>query len=267
MKETIVSYAVARDRNICQTCLNDMKYGLPVGVRDSLLAQAERQVALPTSDVGTRYHYQQLAGGGGGGELVGSETFALDVMNQGPARQLDIFARAQQAVEARSKTAFRNLPKLCSFWVLGGCTRVLKKSCPFRPCCGTFAFPEIAGGATRALCQKLIEMLNAEGPAEVQKKLDAETKEAFSHSKKGNKDEAIRKRVSGEDDLSRKYLGKMKSMHMELALPEDPSIATLWLGNVEQDISEGDIRDAIYQHGQVQGIHGKAMKLLLRCVC
>ena len=33
-KETIISYAVAKERNICQTCLNDMKYGLPVGVRD-----------------------------------------------------------------------------------------------------------------------------------------------------------------------------------------------------------------------------------------
>ena len=35
-KETMVSYVVAAERNICQTCLLDMKYGLPVG-RDHLI--------------------------------------------------------------------------------------------------------------------------------------------------------------------------------------------------------------------------------------
>ena len=29
---------------------------------------------------------------------------------------------------------------------------------------------------------------------------------------KGNRDDAIRKRVTGEDDLTKKYLGRMKSM-------------------------------------------------------
>ena len=30
-KQTIISYKVAKERNICQTCLNDMKYGVPAG--------------------------------------------------------------------------------------------------------------------------------------------------------------------------------------------------------------------------------------------
>jgi hypothetical protein len=36
-----------------------MKYGLPVGVRDALLAQPDNQIALPMSDVGQRYFYEQ----------------------------------------------------------------------------------------------------------------------------------------------------------------------------------------------------------------
>ena len=32
-----MSIEVAKSRNICQACLNDMQYGLPVGVRDKLL--------------------------------------------------------------------------------------------------------------------------------------------------------------------------------------------------------------------------------------
>ena len=42
---------------------------------------------------------------------------------------------------------------------------------------------------------------------------------------------------------------------MELQPPDDPTIATLWLGNVEADISEGDLREVIYPYGHIQNIH------------
>ena len=42
---------------------------------------------------------------------------------------------------------------------------------------------------------------------------------------------------------------------MELQPPEDPTIATLWLGNVEADISEGDLREVIYPYGHIQKIN------------
>lgn len=210
-KETIISYAVAKERNICQTCLNDMKYGLPVGVRDRLLSQPDNQMTLPQSDVGQRYFYEQQAQLAGSGEGSITASFSTDVANLAPSRTLDKFARAKQVIEARSKTAFRNLPKLCSFWLNGTCSRVLRKTCPFRPCCGAFAFPEIAG-SDKEICQKLIKSLEDEGPAAVMKSMDSATKDAIRESLKGNREEAIRKRVSGEDDLAKKYLGNMQSM-------------------------------------------------------
>lgn len=208
------SIAVAKERNICQTCLNDMKFGLPVGVRDSILKQDEEstQLTLPRSNVGQQYFYEQQAQltAGTGSE---STNMALEVANIAPTRQLDTFSRMMQASEGKSKVAFRNLPKLCSFWLNGTCTRVLRKTCPFRPCCGTYLFPEIAGSAaTKKLSDQLIEALNKDGPAAVQKSIDAETKSAIQQALKGNRDDAIRKRVSGEDDLSKKYLGRMKAM-------------------------------------------------------
>lgn len=42
---------------------------------------------------------------------------------------------------------------------------------------------------------------------------------------------------------------------MELAPPDDPTVATLWLGNVEADISEGDLREVMYPYGHIQNIH------------
>eukprot|EP00596_Hydrurales_sp_CCMP1899_P004089 CAMPEP_0119044746 /NCGR_PEP_ID=MMETSP1177-20130426/34176_1 /TAXON_ID=2985 /ORGANISM="Ochromonas sp, Strain CCMP1899" /LENGTH=463 /DNA_ID=CAMNT_0007015343 /DNA_START=181 /DNA_END=1572 /DNA_ORIENTATION=- len=250
-KETIISFAVAKERNICQTCLNDMKYGLPVGVRDALLAQPDNQIALPMSDVGQRYFYEQQAQHAADGQ---SENFSTEMSNMAPSRTLDKFSRAKQVIEAKSKTAFRNLPKMCSFWFNGTCTRVLKKTCPFRPCCGAFAFPEIAG-TNKEICNQLVADLERDGPAVVMKTMDQPTKDAIRESLKGNREEAIRKRVSGtDDDLSNKYLGNMKTMHLELTPPEDPSCTTLWFGNVEPDISEGDLREVIYPYGHIQGI-------------
>ena len=206
------SISVAKERNICQTCLNDMKFGLPVGVRDSILKQEEStQIALPRSNVGQKYFYEQqaqIAESSGGLKsrnipCINILTTCMDIVcmisidtgtditselaNVAPTRQLDKFSRMMQVSEAKSKVAFRNLPKLCSFWLNGTCTRVLRKTCPFRPCCGIYMFPEIAGGGaeSKKLSDNLIEMLNKDGPAAVQKKIDPETKNAIQQVRSG----------------------------------------------------------------------------------
>lgn len=53
-KETIVCAAVAREKNICQSCLNDLEYGVPFNVRDHVMnAIGEEQV--PGSDVNREF--------------------------------------------------------------------------------------------------------------------------------------------------------------------------------------------------------------------
>lgn len=60
--------------------------------------------------------------------------------------------------------------------------------------------------------QELIKNLTDNGPDAVQRNLSQDIKNAFRESLKGNKDNAIKKRVHGEDELSSRYLGMMKSM-------------------------------------------------------
>mmetsp|Transcript_15645 Transcript_15645/g.15765 ORF Transcript_15645/g.15765 Transcript_15645/m.15765 type:complete len:473 (+) Transcript_15645:136-1554(+) len=251
-KETIVSYVVAKERNICQTCLNDLQFGVPVGVRDKLLSQSgnSTQLTLPQSEVGTAYFYEQqarLEDGPQPGVAQGREDLA-------PSRQLLKFSRTLQVAESHNKTAFRNLPKLCSFWVGGQCLRVLKKSCPFRPCCGTFLFPEIAG-AQKGMCAELISSLQKDGPAVVMKTLANEVRIALKGAGQGNREDAIKKRVTGEDDLSKAYLNKMKAMNLELPPAEDPSVTTLWVGNLAADTTESDLYNLFFPSGPVAGIH------------
>jgi pre-mRNA-splicing factor RBM22/SLT11 len=233
-----------------------MVYGVPVGVRDKLLANQNsvQQHSLTTSDVGTAFYYQSQAlmmqHGADSNSIV-----PIGIHNLPQARQLNQFSNTLYNNAEHGKTAFRNLPKLCSFWLIGTCTRVMKKACPFRPCCGEYVFPEIAG-SHKSLHAKLVEDLKAQGPVAVMQNLDSETRDAIKNTGKGvNREEAIRKRVNGDDDLTRKYIGKMKNMNLELPTPEDESITTLWLGNVEQDMTESDLRDVLYAYGQITGIH------------
>ena len=80
-KETIVAPEVAREKNCCQACLNDLEYGVPFHVRDHLMDALNEDVA-PKSEVSREYHWaakrqkqmDQVNGVGGGGERGTYET-------------------------------------------------------------------------------------------------------------------------------------------------------------------------------------------------
>lgn len=164
-KETMVCIQVAQHRNICQACLNDMQYGLPVGVRDKLLreGQLNNNMMIPTSQVGQEYYYQEQAASGqtiDGNVTISNanisaaerlKDFSKNLLNSnavvsvahgqpppppppGPpplANMSQLTPAAQAAIkQAEKSTAFRNLPRLCSFWLGGTCTRVSKKVMP-----------------------------------------------------------------------------------------------------------------------------------------
>jgi pre-mRNA-splicing factor RBM22/SLT11 len=257
MKETIIAPDVAQDKNVCQACLVDMTFGVPVGVRDALLAANPDAAALAgamataTSIPNQGFFYSQrvqlVASGGGGGGGAGLE----------PSRQLLQLARSVAAKQAdSSKTAWRNLPKVCSFWLLARCNRVKEKRCPFRPCCGAFQFPELA--ATEKEHNKvLIEALTQRGPAAVMMEPGDAAKaamKALHEATKGNRDAGIKDRYNGKDDTAARYL-KRAAEDKDLEPPADPNCATLWVGGVEAPhVNEGALRDAFYAYGELRSV-------------
>ena len=57
-KETIIAAEVAIAKNVCQVCLMDMEYNLPVAVRDKLISGGQKPtdaIAVPDSDVNKEY--------------------------------------------------------------------------------------------------------------------------------------------------------------------------------------------------------------------
>lgn len=238
-KETIVCREVAIEKNICQACLSDMTFGVPVGVRDALLKQKDdeggQRYAEPKSAANKAYYYQnQLA--------LRQEQAVIEE----PSRELVDLAREIQSANSTSGTPFRNLPRLCSFWLKATCSRVAAKTCPFRPCCGVFKFPELAASHPDA-CKQLVELLRRDGAASVMIECPNDIRAALKAAISGiNHDEAIRDRAAGNDTLSQKYVARTSSQ------PDAPRRdgSLVWVGgNFKADT---DLVDALYHIGEIQ---------------
>lgn len=56
-KKTEVCQTCSRMKNVCQTCLLDLEYGLPIQVRDAAL---KVQDDLPRNDINKEYYIQNM---------------------------------------------------------------------------------------------------------------------------------------------------------------------------------------------------------------
>lgn len=117
-KKTEVCQTCAKLKNVCQTCLLDLEYGLPIQVRDAALKVVDK---LPQSDVNKEYYIQKIEAelkdddGTSAAGTVGKSIAASDMLAK--------LARTQPYYK-------RNQPHICSFWVKGECKR--GEECPYR---------------------------------------------------------------------------------------------------------------------------------------
>uniref|UniRef100_A0A182NGG8 Pre-mRNA-splicing factor RBM22 n=1 Tax=Anopheles dirus TaxID=7168 RepID=A0A182NGG8_9DIPT len=118
-KKTEICQTCSKLKNVCQTCLLDLEYGLPTQVRDAALKIQDK---IPESDVNKEFYIQniesQLKAGG-------DNTVAAGTVGKSLAAS-DMLAKL-----ARTAPYYkRNLPHICSFWVKGECKR--GEECPYR---------------------------------------------------------------------------------------------------------------------------------------
>lgn len=125
-KKTEICQTCAKLKNVCQTCLLDLEYGLPTQVRDAALGLTDD---TPMSDVNREYHTQNqeaLLGANGGLTPVGQLANAGINSGAGAARGHELLLKL-----ARKKPYYkRNRAHICSFWVKGECKR--GEECPYR---------------------------------------------------------------------------------------------------------------------------------------
>ncbi|CAH1174096.1 unnamed protein product [Phaedon cochleariae] len=114
-KKTEVCQTCSKLKNVCQTCLLDLEYGLPIQVRDAALKLKDD---LPKSDVNKEYYIQNMER-----ELSRSDPDAVQGKMSEPNDLLMRLARTAPYYK-------RNRPHVCSFWVKGECRR--GEECPYR---------------------------------------------------------------------------------------------------------------------------------------
>ncbi|XP_055588291.1 pre-mRNA-splicing factor RBM22 [Uranotaenia lowii] len=118
-KKTEICQTCSKLKNVCQTCLLDLEYGLPTQVRDAALKIQDK---IPESDVNKEYYIQTIEGQL---KAAGDNTVAAGVVGK------SLGASDMLAKLARTAPYYkRNLPHICSFWVKGECKR--GEECPYR---------------------------------------------------------------------------------------------------------------------------------------
>ncbi|CAH9058794.1 unnamed protein product [Cuscuta europaea] len=193
-KKTEICQTCSKLKNVCQVCLLDLEYGLPVQVRDTALS-IDSNDAIPKSDVNREYFAE---------EHDRRARAGIDYESSyGKVRPNDTILKLQRTTPYYK----RNRAHVCSFYVRGQCTRGLE--CPYR-----HEMPE-----TGELSQQ-----------------------------------NIKDRYYGVNDpVAMKLLGKAGEMP-SLEPPDDESIRTLYVGGVDARITEQDLRDQFYAHGEIESV-------------
>lgn len=117
-KKTEICQTCSKLKNVCQTCLLDLEYGLPVQVRDEALKIKDN---LPRSAVNKEYFNHQVEAqlAGTDGSVAYGELGKITNKNE----MLGKLSRKAPYYK-------RNRPHVCSFWVKGECKR--GEECPYR---------------------------------------------------------------------------------------------------------------------------------------
>jgi pre-mRNA-splicing factor RBM22/SLT11 len=191
-KKTEVCQTCAKLKNVCQTCLLDLTFNLPVQVRDSALEKASIS-DIPLSDANRNFQNKIVDGQIANGLITPFSKTQFNPVIQRLARNTPYYDR--------------NRAHICSFFVKGNCNRGML--CPFRH----------------------------EKPEEVS---------ALSHQN-------IKDRYYGVNDPVADKLLTRESIK-EPIKPEDTSITTLYIGNVDRRVSEQDLRDQFYHFGEISSL-------------
>uniref|UniRef100_A0A383VKM8 Uncharacterized protein n=1 Tax=Tetradesmus obliquus TaxID=3088 RepID=A0A383VKM8_TETOB len=115
-KKTIICQEVAKAKNVCQVCLFDLDYGLPVQVRDTALGIEKEEI--PESDVGKEFQLQE--------QISKGQTESSFGGGAGGGAASDMLLRLQRTAPYYK----RNQARICSFFVKGTCNRGAE--CPYR---------------------------------------------------------------------------------------------------------------------------------------
>eukprot|EP01135_Chromosphaera_perkinsii_P005079 Nk52_evm4s314 gene=Nk52_evmTU4s314 len=241
-KKTEICSTCAKLKNVCQTCILDLEFGLPVQVRDQALGLKDE---IPQSDVNREYFVQnmenQLAGQEGTISVYGSGAGSSSAQLADP--RAEYMRKAQNAssdlLNKLRRTApyyRRNQAHVCSFFLKGECNR--GETCPFRH--------EIEGEVDN----------DGKGSGGVggYKRDPALAKQNIKDRYYGKNDPVAEKMLKKSENM--KSSGGNSKIPAYKLPPMDTSITTLYVGGLDQEgsVGEDDLREYFGQYGELKKV-------------
>lgn len=217
-KKTEICPTCAKLKNVCQTCLLDLQYGLPVEVRDKAL-ELEGQTKADIkaiSHANRNFVYDQIE------RQLADGTGSSHIPNYGPVR-----SRAAEIlinrVQRKGPYYKRNEPHLCSFFVRGICNRGV--SCPY-------------------LHPRKEDLPKKDDPLANQN-----IKDRFF----GTNDPVAAKLMNRHELMKQK--DNEISLRGPPTTPIDETIRTLFISGIDESVTEDNVREIFSPHGQIQSVH------------
>ena len=120
-RRTEICQTCCRLKNVCQSCILDLQYALPVQIRDGVLQIKD---ACPQNEANREYFLATNAA-----KLARNDVSLIDYDKSDPAAKA-ILEQLAERHAAKTSSIERNLPPPCSFYAKGACKR--GSECPYR---------------------------------------------------------------------------------------------------------------------------------------
>jgi len=126
-KRTDICQTCAKLKNVCQTCIFDLEFGVPTQLRDKILQEAaEASLTQPKSELNREFFMQQL-----GDQANDVQKAIANPEGKGLGNAKIEAAKEKLRKLGRQGPYYkRNAPKICTFWLKGMCKR--GEECPYR---------------------------------------------------------------------------------------------------------------------------------------
>jgi len=247
-KKTEICPTCAKLKNVCQTCLFDLQFGLPVELRDKYL---KKKIEIPKEQANLDYFISKATENFENLNLPYYKPDAYKISPELSAiKNIIEKKKDDDNNNGKNKVIKRNQKYICTFFLRGECNR--GDLCPYR-----HEFIEESD-----FDEDEIDKINGEDKKEKENENESESEEKNSKDNKENKKEKkqnvlenIKARYMGVEDPVARRIIKNYSEKSPPEPPKDLSIKTIVINEVlDESIKEKDIINIFAKYGELKQV-------------
>ena len=238
-KKTEICPTCAKLKNVCQTCLFDLQFGLPVELRDKFL---KKKIEIPKEQANLDYFISKATENF---ENLNLPYYKPDAYKISPELSSikNIIDINQKSDKDKNKIIKRNQKYICTFFLRGECNR--GDLCPYR-----HEIPEESD-----IDEHEIDKINGDNQNQSDSNDEKEEKKDKNKNKKQGVLENIKARYMGIDDPVARRIIKNYSDKSPPEPPKDQNIKTIVINEVlDESLKEKDIINIFAKYGELKQV-------------